>query len=277
MKMYILLKARLRTNLPTKTYLQDLKNRDRLWILPIAGLGILSAVGYLILMLYQNYRAILAIGMQTGEPEITLFFSAIISGILIFFLGAPLCLSNIFYSKDNLLAASLPVTTTDIVLSRMLSVYLFLMPIHLLITVPAVVVYFSAAGNAAAILAAVVLFIAGPAFPLVLALAGASTLAAAGVWSGRRTIFEIAGMLIAIGLVATLQLTASRSLLENGDLTGLATRLTEYTFGLKKIFFASAWSADGFYQRRLYLLIVCIAFFSSFCCSCRSHSQKYQT
>ena len=246
MNTLILLKARLKSSLLTKSYLRDLRERKRFWVLPLAGLGIASGIFSILMILIQNYKAILGIGIETGDPGLVFMFSGIFISVLIFFLGTPLCLSNIYYSKDNMLAASLPVTMAEIIISRVIAVYLFILPLHLFLLLPAVVLYIPAAGSIETVISAVVYGITGPVFPLTLSLAAASLLSLAGRRSGYRTAFEITGMLLAIMILGGLQLSFSRALLTGGELSSITGLTGVYMTTLKKIFFASAWTAEGF-------------------------------
>ena len=246
MKTIILLKARLRSNLISKEYLRDLRSRKQLWVLAVAGISILIAAASFGLMLIQNYKAILSIGVGTGEPELLILISGILSSILVFFFATPLCLSNIFYSKDNLLAAALPVSSAEIIFSRVLSVYLFILPLHLLITLPAAVIFLPAAGTAMSVLSMIIYSFIGPAVPLAAAIGASALLSAAGNLTGRRTAVETAGMIIAIIIAIMFQIYFSRSIMASGDITAISEVLTGYTVLLKKIFFASAWTASGF-------------------------------
>ena len=246
MKVFTLLKARLKANLVTKSYLKDLYERDRLWVLPIAGVGILTSAAIFIVMLYQNYLAIFSVGLNIGRPEILFLFTGIMSGLLIFLFGTPLCLSNIFYSRDNKLTAFLPVTRDQIILSRTLLVYLFLFPVNLLLTIPAAVIYFQAFASVSAWLSLIIICFTGPVFPLAAAAAASALLAAGGRLSGKRTVFEMAAMLGAIILIVILQLSFSRAMISGGDFSSIASILTDYTNVLNRIFFAAGWSAAGF-------------------------------
>lgn len=246
MKVFILLKARLKANLVTKSYLKDLYERDRLWVLPIAGIGILAAAATFIVMLYQNYLAIFSIGQNIGQPEILFLFTGIMSGLLIFLFGTPLCLSNIFYSRDNKLTAFLPVSRDQIILSRMLLVYLFLLPVNLALTIPAAVIYFQSFGGISAWISLLLTCFTGPVFPVAAATAASALLAAGGRLTGKRTVFEMGAMLATIILAVIIQMSFSRAIISGGDFSSIASILTDYTDILKKVFFAAGWQAEGF-------------------------------
>ncbi len=263
MKAFTLLKARLKSSILTKAYLKDLYERDRLWILPVAGVGIIAAAGFFLFMLYMNYQGLFSIGINMGRPEIVFLFSGIISGLLVFFIGTPLCLSNIFYSKDNILVASLPVSTADIIFSRVFLVYLFVLPVHLAITIPAAVVYIPAAGSPSAWISLILTCLFAPLFPTVLALLAASLLAVIGKISGRRTFFEMAGMLGALIIAALLQLSFTRAMITGGDFSAVASVLTRYTGILEKIFFASSWFAFGFAASHAVWVLPAVVFSAS--------------
>ena len=246
MKIRILLKALLKSSLLSRTYIRELKSKKRLWLLPLAGIGIVFGLVSVAVMLVQNYRAILSIGLETGEPGIVFLFSGIVSSVLTFFLGTPLCISNIFYSKDNTLVAALPVSTADIIISRVSAVYLFILPLHLFLTLPAVIIFFPAAGSVETIISAVIYGLTGPLFPLTAALAAASLLSLAGGRSRYRTAFEFIGMMLGIAVIAGIQMSFSRSLISGNSLTGITDMISRFTGILKKIFFASSWTAAGF-------------------------------
>ncbi|MBI9106320.1 MAG: hypothetical protein JEZ04_06195 [Spirochaetales bacterium] len=248
MNTLILTKARISSSgLFSKSYISDLKKRDQLWILPLAFAGILAGLIFFLFMLIQNYRAILIMGINTRQPEILMFISGIFSSVLLLFIGTPISLSNIFYSKDNRLIVPLPVSTAEIAASRIITVYLFVLPIHLLINIPAVVLYFSAVeGSISAVGAAISLCLLGPLLPLSLALLSSAALAKAADLSGHRTAFEIAGMGMAIVLLGALQLSFGRSIMGGGDFSRIAKILNDYLIPVRKVLFISDWTASGF-------------------------------
>ena len=246
MKIFILLKARLKGSLFTRSYIKELYERDRLWVLPVAGAGVLAGAGLFIFMLYQNYMGIYSTGLNMNEPQLVFLFSGIISGLLLFLFGTPLCLSNIFYSKDNRLTSYLPVSKIEIILSRVLLVYLFMLPLHLALTIPAAAIYFPSFSSPGAWINLIIVCITGPFVPLAAAVLAASLLASIGKFSGKRTLFEFAGMLAGIAFIAFLQLSFSKSLLNGGDFSSAAAVLSGYAAVLSKIFFAADWSSKGF-------------------------------
>ncbi len=246
MKTITLLKARLKGNLFSTSYLKDLYRRDRLWVLPAAGLGIAAGAGFFIVMLYQNYKALFTMGAQGGVPETVILMSGIMSGLMIFFVGTPLCLSNIFYSKDNILTSSLPVTPAEIIGSRMISVYLFTLPIHLAVVIPAIAVYLPSESSLPAVISTVVFCLTGTLVPLLAAFGASAAIAGLGNLSGHKTAIELAGMSAAVLLLGAVQLTAARSMMSSGGLSAVAETLMKYAAMLGRIFFASKWTAAGF-------------------------------
>ena len=253
MKTRLLIKTRMiSSGLFSRAYFNDLKNQDRLWVLPIAGAGIGAALFGGLFILIQNYRSILAMEIAGGTPEIVLFLSSLLSSVLIFLIGTPLSLSNIFYSKDNSLLLTLPVPIHEIILSRLATFYLFFLPVHLLINVPAVVLYLQAVEPFSARLillrtiAAANLFITGPIPAAVLALAAAAILGAAGAFSGRKTAFEIGGMTAAIAVLGAVQLQFGRSIISGGEFSAPAQLLSSTIPRLRTIFFHSAWISGAF-------------------------------
>ena len=248
MKTLTLIKARLRgSGVFSRDALSELKRTDRLWLLPVAGAGIAAALSFFLISLIGNYRLILQLGLEAGSPEDLLLLSGIMSSILIFFIGTPLALSGIFYSKDNSLLAGLPVTKTQIAASRLSTLYLFLLPLHLLIVLPALVIYFSALGISAAGLAAgAVQLLFGSFIPITAALLASAALAAGADLSGHRTAFEVAGMTIAIVLLGALQLIIGRQFTGDVDPGKLAHLLSGAMGALAAVFPLHDAAAKGF-------------------------------
>jgi hypothetical protein len=141
MKTFRLLRASLQgTSWFSRGGLQELKNRDQLWLLPLGGAGILVAIGSFIMMLIRNYQGILALGLQAGRPEALFFFSILGSTIFIFLISIPFGISLLYFSRDTRMLIPLPIKDFEIVAAKTLHLYLFLLPLHLLIFIPAVVV-----------------------------------------------------------------------------------------------------------------------------------------
>ena len=236
----------------SRAYLSELKKQDQLWVIPIAAAGIITGIAGFLYMLTGNYRMLLTAFTGAGSPESLLLVSSMMSSALIFFVGTPLLLSNLFYNRYNSLQLSLPFSLREILYSRLVIFYLFTLPVHLAINIPAAVMYLGSAAaipacsNLHCIVPVVNLLFLGQLPASVLALAAATLLGSAGILSGRRTAAEFIGMAAAILFLGTVQLIFSRQLFTGSPAAGPAETLTAVLPLLRRLFFHSAWTAAGF-------------------------------
>lgn len=199
---------------------RSFKERNQLWVLPIAVIGIGAAAVTLIGMLYMNYRSLTVLGSMTGVPDLSLYVAVIASWAFIFLLGFPIALSVLYFSRDTRLLVSLPIQPFKIVLANVFMLYLYALPVGLLIFVPALVpsaalLTGTATGLAAEItfyVSAVLVSLSLPLVPLALSVLLVTGLGRLFNVSRYRVALEALGMVVAIVALVGLQLLLSRSL-----------------------------------------------------------------
>ena len=213
-----------------------LRERDQLWVVPIAAVGIVVGVGGLVWMLYQNYLGMAVIGLAMGVPDLPFYVATVGAWVIIFILGFPAAISVLYFSRDTRLLATLPVRSFAIVSANAGLIYLYAVPVTVLIFTPALV----AATNAPAIAAELGMLAEGTGASV--ALGGAAHLWAVGVLtiillpvvplavavlfvtivtrlvnlSRFRTGLEALGMVMIVIVLVGVQLVLSRTLAESG-------------------------------------------------------------
>ncbi len=244
MKTAALIKANiLSSGMFSKAYFRQMKEKDRLWLIPIAGLGMLSGLGTFMFMLISNYQAMLTAGVIAGKPETVLLVASAAASFMLFFVSVPIALSVFFQSKENRLLLSLPVSVYDIIISKSAYIYIFTQPINLFFFIPAVVVYLQWAGpGVMPILAALFTVIFQPLIPICIAAAAAALLSKLSGRGKHKSLLEIAGMLTGVILIVAIQTLWSRQLME-GDTAAIAALLNRYIGMLEKTFFISRFAA----------------------------------
>ncbi len=232
--------------------LRELGRRDRLWVLPIAGLGIVVGAAIVEFMIVGVYRGLLVGGQAIGRPELLLFYGLLGSWAFQFITAIPLVLSVLYYSQDLRMLLTLPVRPVQIVLAKSLLVYGYCLPVNLLLLVPAVVLYGGAVGfSAAAIVSSIVNLVVTPLLPL--ALAGLLVIGLMKVvnLSRWRLALEVSGMALGITLLVGFQVILSRTTmasLEGGaaGAGGQAAALLGAWDSLQAALPPVAWAAAGF-------------------------------
>ncbi|MFW6306649.1 MAG: hypothetical protein ACOC1N_04640, partial [Bacillota bacterium] len=134
-KLYPLIKIQAKDFLSKTTNSLGIKNKllSRLLLATIGVLLLLPAGAFSTVM----YNELVAIN-QT-ELMITTFY--INSVIFMFIFGMPFIISVFFFSKDAKFLSSLPVNEEDIVVSKLTTVYIYLLGISSLVFAPALIVY----------------------------------------------------------------------------------------------------------------------------------------
>lgn len=229
--------------------LRELGRKERLWILPLAGVGVLAALGAYVFMLVSVYRSLLAAGAPAGHPELLMFYALMGSWAFIFVTAIPLALSVLYYSTDMRLLLTLPVRPRDIVVAKGLLLYLYCLPVNLVFLVPALWLYLSSVGvSLAAALSAAVHLLLSPLFPLALASLLVLALMKAVNLSRFRVAFEVAGMALGIALVLGLQVLLSRSAMAglSGGTFEALSRFPDLYAALSRALPPLAWAANGF-------------------------------
>ena len=227
----------------------ELKKRTQVWILPVAGGGILIGAVAFMVILVSNYRGLLIIGVQIGHPELLFFSSLLVSLLLEFFIGIPTTISVLYYSRDTRLLMSLPVKGADIALAKGMQLYGYLLPIHLLMFIPAAAV--SAGGIPLTIYFWTSVFIQsciGPLIPIGLAVMFVAILMRVVNLSRARTAIEVIGMVIGIGIAVLIQFAVMRSIGISGDPGEAVGNIAGYVTLLIRRLPPLKWAALGFFH-----------------------------
>ncbi len=83
---------------------------------------------------------------QINQPELVITSMYVNAVILMFFLGIPIIASVFFFSKDTKFLITLPVTETDIIFSKLSTVYIFLLGISTMFLLPSIITYLIGSG-----------------------------------------------------------------------------------------------------------------------------------
>jgi ABC-2 type transport system permease protein len=185
------------------------------------GLGILAGVAIMVFMVLGIYRALLAYGPANGQPDLLVFSALLGSGAFMFVTAIPLALSLLYYSSDLAMLFAMPLRPRSIVTAKSFLLYLYCIPVHLVLFVPALWLQVSAAGlpPAAALGSLLALFVY-PLLPISLAVLAALALMKTVNLSRYRTTLETIGMGLGVVLVVAFPVAFSRSAL--ATLAGVA-------------------------------------------------------
>jgi ABC-2 type transport system permease protein len=229
--------------------LRELGRRDRLWVLPIAGLGILVGLAVIEFMLVGVYRSLLAAGQATGHPEMVIFYGLLGSWAFLFITAIPLALSVLYYSTDLKLLLTLPLRPLSIMGAKGLLLYIYCLPVNFALFIPALWLYAASAGISAALVvsAAIALFLL-PLLPLSLAVLLVLALMKAVNLSRYRVALEVAGMALGITLLIGMQVLLSRTTIASLD-AGSSQALTGFSGMYDRVAGALppvAWAARAF-------------------------------
>jgi hypothetical protein len=194
--------------------LRELRRRDRLWVLLIAGLGILVGLAMIEFMLVGLYRSLLAAGKASGHPEMVIFYGLLGSWAFLFVTAIPLALSVLYYSSDLKLLLTLPLRPLSIMSAKGILLYIYCLPVNLALFVPALWLYVASAGmSAAAIVSGLIALFLLPLLPLSLAILLVLALMKVVNLSRYRVALEVAGMALGVALLVGMQVLLSRTTL----------------------------------------------------------------
>lgn len=139
MRTLSLLKAKLEGTTFFGGGFRSLRERDQLWVVPVAVAGVAVGLATLVFLLYQNYRGMALLGATMGTPALSIYLGVVAGWALIFILGFPIAISVLYFSRDTRLLASLPIPAYRIVAANAGVLYLYSLPLALLFFVPALV------------------------------------------------------------------------------------------------------------------------------------------
>ena len=196
---------------------KEMARQGRRWILPVAigGIGV-GGASYLFILI-KLYQRILALGMQTGHPEMLLVYALLLSWIFIFIINISIALSVLYFARDTEMLLSLPVTSLSIIEAKILLISLYILPIHLFLMLPALSIYtnilLKTGGGFS--LHLILLWLVGvlvvPIVPLSLSIIFTMLLTKIANLSRYKTAVEIVGGILALSLVLIFQLFITRA------------------------------------------------------------------
>ncbi|MGM0445445.1 MAG: putative ABC transporter permease subunit [Bacillota bacterium] len=106
---------------------------------------------------------------QINQPELVITSMYVNAVILMFFLGIPMIASVFFFSKDTKFLITLPVTETDIIFSKLSTVYIFLLGISTMFLLPSIITYAIGTGfNISVIFFGIIAYFMAPLLPLLI-------------------------------------------------------------------------------------------------------------
>lgn len=107
------------------------------------GICILAGFGSYMMMFGFTFYSLESLGVVLGKgPGLGLVFASLISSLSVFVFSFLMSADMLFKGKDMGLIRTLPVTELEIVVSRMTAMYLYMLPLNALITIPGLVTYF---------------------------------------------------------------------------------------------------------------------------------------
>lgn len=106
----------------------------------LAKLLFLLLFAALLLPAFEMSQAIYKAFVQIDAPYLTITYIYIAAVMMMFFTGISFIVSTFFYSKDLKFLASLPVTESTIIFSKLSTVYIYLLGVSACILVPSLIV-----------------------------------------------------------------------------------------------------------------------------------------
>ena len=142
----LLLKTRLKSFNPFALFGLDKTKKKKVFMAFGLLLYGLMMAGYLIFMEYHLFQAF----VQLGEPETMLAVVVVISSLLIVFLGFFYLLSELFFTKDLAFVSALPISSRQLMLAKLLRVWMGEALIALAMCLPVIIMYGIHAGKGVA-------------------------------------------------------------------------------------------------------------------------------
>jgi len=203
-------------------------------------------------LLYQNYRAMAALGASIGSPDLPLYLAVVATWVLIFVLGFPIALSVLYFSRDTRLLASLPIAPIKIVAANAGLLYLYALPAAILVVVPGLVAAWSGVSAAGTgllqyIVASALTVVSLPLVPLALSVLAVTALTRAVNLSRYRTGLEVIGMVFVVLLLVGFQLLLSRSIgAGEGDPAAVADALGSFVVRIQAAVPPARWYSRAY-------------------------------
>ena len=227
--------------------LRQLRQRDQLWILPLAGVGIVVALGGFVYMAFVNYQGFAALGAAVGRPELALYIATVVTWVLVFLVGFPVVLSVLYFSRDLRLLAALPLREWSIVLANLGQIYLYALPVAMVTFIPAIVASTGAVQFGAAFVVSTVLHVVTlPLVPLALSALVVSLLMRLVNLGRYRTALEALGMVMVVGVIIVFQMVISRTAIEGMSGGGVPQAMFDLVLRIASAVPPAEWVARSF-------------------------------
>jgi ABC-2 type transport system permease protein len=251
MRIVSLLKAKLEGTTFLGGGIRRLRDRNQLWIVPIAVLGIAVGLVGIITLLYQNYRAMAIIGQAMGAPALPLTLAVVVTWVLTFVLGFPIAISVLYLSRDTRLLATLPIPAYRIVGANAGLLYLYALPVAILLFVPALVAGYGGviAAGAPPLLfwtSSVLITLALPIVPLALSVLVVTVITRLVNLSRYRTGLEALGMVLIVVLLVGFQLALSRTMMAQEEGVPMTEALRSVVESVRGAVPPAQWYAQAF-------------------------------
>lgn len=190
---------------------EQMRSGQQKWIAPLAIIGLGIAFISFGSILILNYRNIYQLGAVFGHPDFLIYMVMLLSWIMTLVLSFTSAISILFKSSDNTLLMTLPIRAASIVWSKILMLYATILPLHIFIVLPGLIIFgirYGFTGNL--LISSPVLLLAGPIVPLILSTTAASLIVRTSSRSKYKTTFEVIGMILLLGFIITFQTLLTR-------------------------------------------------------------------
>lgn len=187
-----------RTDKPAKS------SRKVLRILGGVSLGILLAFSFVMLMVMVgvNYYSFQQMGILIGLPDLGAFLAEILGCILVFLFACMTASSTLYRGKDLSLLMTVPIRQSELLISRLILLYIAMLPIYFFVVFPGIVVVWGATGwSVPLVLGGLLTLITGPVLPVLLGAIFGMIVMRLGSGRNNKVMIELISVLIVIGLV----------------------------------------------------------------------------
>ncbi|MFP4383684.1 MAG: putative ABC transporter permease subunit [Spirochaetia bacterium] len=228
--------------------LKQLKQKDQLWILPLAIFGVLAGGGIIVYMLIMNYRALHMSGIMLGVPELMFFISILAAWVFVFFLGIPVTLSALYFSRDLKMLIPLPIKPYQLSAMKTGLIFFYTVPIFLVLFIPAAAVYLAEArGSFGFWFSGVIIALTGAVVPTMLSILFTSLLMRLVNLTRYKVFMEVLGMFLALGVIILIQVGLSGSFMQaaSGEAAAVPARIAEAMKGTLNALPPAAWGAEA--------------------------------
>lgn len=189
----------------------ELKRQKQGWLLPVAAIGITIAVISYVSIIMTVYRSIDQAGEMLGRTDLVLLISLGVSWMFVGLFSLLYTLSVLFKANDIPFLLTLPIPARQLMISRLIVIYGYMLPIHLLCTLPALIIYGGAHGvTLYFVLFSLLFLVTGPCIPLIFAALFNSLLVRTTGRFRHKMLMEVVSMVLLLTLLIGFQSLVSR-------------------------------------------------------------------